>query len=146
MYYAVYEDGQCKERTSREDIFSLPGHFKVYSIDNNRIQFLPDLNTSKPLVINDFEVTLFNRHLLSSEIEIYDHTIKQYYNFSTRGGGLPPVLNNLIEGLEIARTFPSFKIYLEYENLKDKVERLEAENRKLKEKLRTISSQQKTKS
>jgi hypothetical protein len=136
MFYAIYDDGQCQERNSLDAIFSLPGKFEVYSISDNRIEYLPNAKTTNPLVISDFEVTVFNRHLLRSQIQVYDHTCGKYFDLYTQGGEVATVLSRLIKDLKLARSFPSFDIFLEYEQLKFEVANLKKENKRLMEKLR----------
>lgn len=140
MFYAIYENGgPFRESDSRKVIFSLLGEYKVYSAIGGKIRFLPDIKTSTPLVINNFEITKFNRHIIRSEIEIYDRVSSKYFDLITRGGDFQTVLLSLTKDLSFSRNFPSFETYLQYEELNRKVKKLEKENEKLKVKIREMS-------
>lgn len=138
MYYAIYENKQMRERDSLEDIFSLPGKYKVYSIVNGKIQVLSDINTPKPLVINDFEITKLNRHLLKSDLEIYDRLTERFYDLITVGGDLQKVLLSITNELNFAREFPNFDTYLKHSELNRRVDALEKENAKLKQMIQAL--------
>ncbi|BDQ12118.1 hypothetical protein [Sediminibacterium sp. TEGAF015] len=140
MYYAIYENGgKTRETESKREIFSSLGKYNVYSVLNGEIKFLPNFNKSMPLIINDFVITKFNKRLLKSEIEIFDKKSEKYFDIITRGGELSIVLQSLTNDLNLARKFPTFDTFLEYETLKQEVKSVKMENEKLKLKIQELT-------
>ena len=139
MFFAEYENGQVVKRETANDIFALPGKYSVFKYDNQMIQKALDATTLAPFCIHNFEITRVRPLLFRSDFEVYDHTTKKSYELRTVGGEVSKVIKSIIADLEYAGKFPSFDIYLEYEDLKRQSGLLKNEIKKLNETIRKLN-------